>query len=335
MSKVLVSILSNHSLPNYLFAKEMRGRYNGMLFITTREVSGMQRGRQLEDALRKEEDSVPRIVVDGNDYKQAVNTLTGTGLSDKDSYIVNLTGGTKMMSLAVHDYFSQKNSTFYYVPIGKNTYYNMSTGESTPLQYRVSLSEYFKLYGLRFTHNSELLKDEDYTLTQYDKVRNNGFNLTNRMVHAHDEKYNDTPEDKRYFSGEWFEEYTYLRIKKQYGLKDDAIALSLKINRNEDDEASDNELDVVFVLNNVLYVVECKVTMFGGGKPQQKIEEYLYKLAAISKDFGLQVRPYLFTLHDMESLPPESRASIEKRCKILGIRGIVGRQELSKNELKL
>lgn len=335
MSKVLVSILSNHSLPNYLFAKEMRGKYDKMLFITTPEVSGMCRGKQLEDALRKEEDTVPRITVDGNDYKQAVNTLIGAGLSDKDAYIVNLTGGTKMMSLAVHDFFSKKNSTFYYVPIGKNTYYNMSTGESSPLQYRVSLGEYFKLYGLRYTHNSELLKSEDYTLKLYNEVKRNGFNLTERMLHARDEDSKETAEDKRYLSGEWFEEYTYLRIKRQYNLKDNAIALSLKINRNEDDDASDNELDVVFILNNVLYVVECKVTMFGGGKPQQKIEEYLYKLAAISKDFGLQVRPYLFTLHNMESLPPESRASIDKRCKILGIRGIVGRRELSEEELKL
>ena len=32
MKKVLVSILSDHLVPNYLFIKEMRGQYNELLF---------------------------------------------------------------------------------------------------------------------------------------------------------------------------------------------------------------------------------------------------------------------------------------------------------------
>lgn len=342
MSKTLVSILSDHSVPNYLFIKEMAGKYNDLLFITTDKVEkNTHRSIQLENTLLKEENSVRRIVVDSDDYHLIKEKIEKENLSDDVTYIVNLTGGTKMMSLAVHDYFVNKKSEFYYIPIGKNQYYNLTTNEKFPLEYRATLMEYFMLYGLKYVCDNTLLKDKSVTLNLFNNLKANDFVLIKKMRASHRQSNNLSTEDRRYYAGAWFEEYTYLRIKKQFALRDDDIAMSVKIFRNEDDNNNDNELDVAFVHDNVLNVIECKVNNTPDNEykravsKQQKIEEYLYKLAAISKDFGLQVSSYLFCLYKFDTLSEATQNNIKKRCKILGVRKIIGPSELSKSEIEL
>lgn len=336
MSTILVSILSKHTLPNYLFIREMEGKYDELLFITTPEVDKDNRGFQLQSALGKEEGDVVYVSVDGNDYRKALDDLRNWEIRKDDKYIVNLTGGTKMMSLAVHDFFLNFDTCFYYVPIGKNQYYNLSTGIWLPLLYRASLKEYFALYGMKYTCDNTLTHSEEQTKALFEEVRYRRFRLPFKLIHARDEGVWQTPEDKRYYGGGWFEEYTYSRIKRQYRLRDEDIALSLKIYRNKVQATNDNELDVTFIRDNALYVIECKVTMMGfNATVPHTIETYLYKLAAISKDYGLVVNPYLFTLHQLSTLSKGTLHNLDKRCRILGIKGIIGPQDLSNNQLNL
>ena len=336
MSTILVSILSKHTLPNYLFIREIEGKYDELLFITTPEVDKDNRGFQLQTALGKDNGDVVYVTVDGNDYRKALDDLRNWEIRKGDKYIVNLTGGTKMMSLAVHDFFLHFDTHFYYVPIGKNQYYNLSTGMWLPLLYRASLKEYFALYGMKYTCNNTLTYSAEQTSALFEKVRYKQFKLPRKLMHANDEGVWKTPEDKRYYGGGWFEEYTYSRIKRQYGLRDEDIALSLKIYRNKVQATNDNELDVTFIRDNALYVIECKVTMIGFNTTvPHTIETYLYKLAAISKDYGLVVNPYLFTLHQMSSLTKGTLHNIDKRCRILGIKGVIGPKELSEHQINL
>ncbi|MDR0603398.1 MAG: hypothetical protein LBG80_03735, partial [Bacteroidales bacterium] len=100
----------------------------------------------------------------------------------------------------------------------------------------------------------------------------------------------------------------------------------------------DNEIDVMWAIDNQIYVGECKVSLV---KPMITAPEYLeqimYKLAAISKDFGLRVNPYIFTKHYFSPrVFNESRMSaIRKRMKILGIKGLLGRDEFKQLKLKI
>jgi hypothetical protein len=61
----------------------------------------------------------------------------------------------------------------------------------------------------------------------------------------------------------------------------------------------------------------------------------MYKLAAISKDFGLQVNPYIFTKHRFTPKAfNESRMSaIHKRMRILGIKGLLGNEYFKQYKL--
>lgn len=331
MKKVLVSILSDHLVPNYLFIKEMRGQYNELLFIGTPYTESKAIATHLENALENRKSNIKKVILESDQYQEGVQSLENISLPNDVQYIVNLTGGTKIMSLIVYDFFRKLNSSFYYIPIGKNTYCNIEEENMHALQYRISLREYFTLYGLHYECDNALLKDAETTFQFFEKQKKQKFYLSGEIKKSHQA---ETATDKKYYAGEWFEEYTYLRIKKELNLREQDIAMSLKIYR-EDAQNNDNEIDVAFMYENTLYIIECKVSMLGyGKKPQQTIEEFLYKLAAISKDFGLIVRPYIFTLHKMEELPDGSLKGLQKRMQILGIRNIIDGKQLSKQKIE-
>ena len=275
--------------------------------------------------------NIKKVILESDQYQEGVQSLENISLPTDVHYIVNLTGGTKIMSLIVYDFFRKLNSSFYYIPIGKNTYCNIEEENMHALQYRISLREYFTLYGLHYECDNALLKDAETTFQFFEKQKKQKFYLSGEIKKSYQA---ETATDKKYYAGEWFEEYTYLRIKKELNLREQDIAMSLKIYR-EDAQNNDNEIDVAFMYENTLYIIECKVSMLGyGKKPQQTIEEFLYKLAAISKDFGLIVRPYIFTLHKMEELPDGSLKGLQKRMQILGIRNIIAGKQLSKQKIE-
>ena len=326
MSKTIVSILSDHLLPNFLFIKEMEGLYSDLLFVSTPQMEMQEKAMHLEVALGRKEGSVRRIVVANDNYKDILDTLRAEQLSDSVEYIVNITGGTKTMSLAVHEYFCQFNASFVYVPIGKNSYYDFSTDQTHSLDYRVSLNEYFTLYGLAYDYDNDLICDAQRPFNLFNEQKMSNFYLTEELRFAHKAP---RPELRRYLGGEWFEEYVYLRIKRDFKLRDEDIAKSVKICRLSS-TSNDNELDVVFVQDNALYVIECKVSMTGYGKePKSVVDEYLYKLAAISKDFGLRVNSYIFTLHQMWRFAKATQENMSKRMRILGIRDIIDGPKLT------
>lgn len=272
MSKTIVSILSDHLLPNFLFIKEMEGQYSDLLFVSTPQMEAQEKAMHLEVALGRKKGSVRRIVVANDNYKEILDALRAEQLSGSVEYVVNITGGTKTMSLAVHEYFCQFNASFVYVPIGKNSYYDFSTDQTHSLDYRVSLNEYFTLYGLAYDYDNGLICGAQRPFKLFDEQKMNNFYLTEELRYA---QKAPRPELRRYLGGEWFEEYVYLRIKRDFKLRDEDIAKSVKICRLSS-TSNDNELDVVFVKDNALYVIECKVSMTGYGKvPKSVVDEYL------------------------------------------------------------
>ena len=324
MKNILISILSDHTIPNFLFIKETQGEYDQNIFITTQQVEDNHRDSDLEKALGLR--NVRRIKVSNDNYFKIMEKLSSEPFDSDAEYCVNQTGGTKVMSIAAFNFFSKFNARFVYVPIGTNKYCEFDSDSQYDLNYRLSLKEYFSLYGINFKSSNETVKTFSELSGIFEQIRRKGFKLLYKMYNAQDLP---TAEERAYWSGQWFEEYVYQRIKSDYRLPDNAIAKSVQIFR--DDTQNDNELDVVFVKDNALTVIECKVTMYGVGGARETTEEYLYKLAAISKDFGLKVNPYLFTLHKMEKIS----GNFDKRIKILGIKGIYDGKRIAELDLKL
>ncbi|MDR0682459.1 MAG: DUF1887 family protein [Dysgonamonadaceae bacterium] len=297
----LVSLISDHLLPNYLFIKEMEGKYDDLLFVTTEKMHIADIGARLEKALGVEKGSIRRIIVSEEDLNKTVGKLESIPFADDERFIVNLTCGTKIMSIGVYNFFSRFESSFYYIPIGKNKIENVGTSEDIPLNYRVNLHEYLTLYGLRYTN--------DIT----DK----------KLVES---------------EGAKFEVDIYNRLKNELKLQNDFIFRGVKLFREDSEKMNDNEIDVMWAMDNQIYVGECKVSL---SRPMTTVPEYLdqimYKLAAISKDFGLRVNPYIFTKHYFTrgAFNEKRMSAIQKRMKILGIKGLLGCKELNKSKLKI
>lgn len=223
----LISLLSEHLLPNFLVAKEYEGQYDSHIFITTQRMGEKGMTSRYCYALGIDKKDVRIVVLSEENLPDARQKLQNENFSRGDRYFVNLTGGTKIMSVAVFQHFFKYSAEFFYVPIGTNKIEDVRTGEDLPLNYQVNIAEYLSLYGL-YIETSE---------TEY--------------------RYDDN-------QGEEFEKYVFNQIKndKQLSPERMQIARGVKIFRDKKEKLNDNEIDVMWTEDNQLYVAECKVSLF-------------------------------------------------------------------------
>lgn len=320
----LFSIISQQAIPNLLLIKELSGRYDKQVFLSTTRMEAEKRSEFLERSLEMEPNSIPRIVVREDDLEDITCKLNAFDFCNDSVTLVNLTGGTKLMSIGVYEFFKSRNSKIYYTPIGKNSIVSIYPDKTQGINIGIhlGLKEYLTAYGLHLRSNPEVAYPESHTLSFFRKFRNVGFKRESCPDIFKSHNFPD-PKDKAYYSGGWFEEFIYFKIKRSLNLSENSIKKGIKIFRDESDISIDNEYDIMFIHKNELYVIECKATLGSGKAVKEKLDHAMYKLAAISRDFGLQVNSFLFTLQNLNEFSRPTIAQIEKRQKILGIRNIL------------
>lgn len=93
-----------------------------------------------------------------------------------------------------------------------------------------------------------------------------------------------------YLTGGWFEEYVYYLIKAV--VKPDDMAIGVRIDGCTEIRHN-NELDVSFIKNNQLYVIECK----SGISSESMFNEIVYKVSALKEVLlGVDCNSYIFSL---------------------------------------
>ena len=323
MARVLVSIITRHNIPNYLFCKQMRGNSDRRLYIVTEHVRNKE-AQVFSEIIKARENLF--VTLDANNYKQNVDTMKAfTERYPDDSYIVNLTGGTKAMSMAVHDVLVNHCGEFYTVTQDAKAFYNFQTGEQTPFSPKsfVPLSNYLKLYGLNMqrTERQSVQRANEV----FNQMRDCGFDKVDcALVDTAQEQ--DSAEERKYLSGEWFEDYVYYRLRKDFPeIRENDIASSVKLYKNERTSQANNssEIDVIFVKDNALYTIECKV-----GLDPDEIRAAMNKAAAISTYTGFKVNSYIFWLRNMRDVGKDAMANLSERANLIGLRGIVTSNDL-------
>lgn len=303
--KYLVSILSEHLLPNYLLCKEFLGDYDKHIFISTPSMLDNNIVTRMCGVLDIEKDSVKVVNVSEDDLPDIQNKLRNENFKKSDRYLINLTGGTKMMSIGVFQHFFKFDAEFFYIPIFTNKIENVRSGNSLSLKYRVNVTEYLSLYGFSIS--------------------------VSNLIDSHNLS-----------KGEAFEKFVFDSIRKVKNLcpEKDQIAQGVKIFRNQHEKQNDNEIDVMWTENNQLYVGECKVSLWKPKEldiynrpindPPGYLDEIMYKISAISKDFGLRVNPYIFIKKGLNPyvFNEQRLKAVEKRMKILGIKGVLNERDL-------
>lgn len=99
-------------------------------------------------------------------------------------------------------------------------------------------------------------------------------------------------EEVEWLTGGWFEEYIYYIVKK--AVNPDDIVLGIHI-WDEKAKRRRNELDVVFIKNNKLFVIECKT----GIQTESMFNEIVYKVCALREGLlGISCNSFIFTLKE-------------------------------------
>ena len=327
MAKTLVNIISEQTVPNYLFIREVFEIGDGLLFISSKKMK--DRIDWLVDTLGWANCQIDTIIFnhDGDEEKwDLMHESVSKHLSSDKVYFVNLTGGTKYMALATQSIFGKFNAKFFYIPYPKNQILDITNSQTIDIQYRVGVNEYFRLCGQNVRCSGEIVGTPEYTASFLGRFlgdfKGQQFQVIDKLRAYREakkgidvalvEQKEDEPKkpqivdlstflssisfqsteqlnksEIQYLTGGWFEEYVYNYINDYIHPND--ILIGVKV------ESTNNDLDVVFTLGNKLYVIECKT----GVERKGMLNEIVYKASALKSSlFALSARSYIFALSE-------------------------------------
>ena len=359
--KILVSLVSDQTIPNVLLAREIKD-IEYYIFVSTIKMEEKKRSDHTIEALELRKDQYHKIIVIEDSLIDIEEKLREK-CSDSDEYIVNLTAGTKLMSIGLFNFFKELNSSIYYIPGGKNIYrqiYPEIDKRENDIVYRTTLKEYLLSYGISihkksYKQKNNLLKPIKYTNDFLEKYLSNivDINFLDELrkirkieqLNISDlEGLNDflqtiefetltegilTKKETEYLTGGWFEEYIYKVIEQEYNLTEnqDMIGINISISNQN----IQNEFDVIYVKENKLYVIECKTGVFDSITQRNITNEAIYKLAALKKDFGLFANSKFYTLSEKGSNIENLKQTYYDRASILGIK-LIDRKDIIENK---
>lgn len=316
----IVSIVSKQIIPNLLLIKELRAAEQNHYFITTEEMENQKKSEAIIRAAGIPGDKVNIIKVSWENPRDILSVFNQYFSHAPDEHFhVNLTGGTKIMSLMVYEYFRDKPSTFYYVPLG-GKYYEQFDRNLKPrfqaLFYRLTLNDYFSCCGLRFESRDEMAFVQKKAFEIFNKFKGNGFHRENFPWRIARNNLN-LPVNDDNLIGTWFEEFVFYYFKEKYNLNDNYIRCGVKI-YDPENVFNDNEVDVMFVYENKLHLIECKA-FISGGTQWNRIQHICYRLALINKYFDLNTIAFMSTLERMRRNNGDFSPELKRKCELLNL----------------
>ncbi|MCQ2301168.1 MAG: DUF1887 family protein [Bacteroidales bacterium] len=210
--------------------------------------------------------------------------------------------------------------------------------EIIPIKHKTRLGEYFEIHGLQhdLDQTTPPIRDEEQTNYMFElfskrklrgsdyqtldilreKYRNWKYINISEVEHPINDKMIPIPtlgrflnflhfvpsqkgvlqrEELEYLTGGWFEEYVYHLVKKN--IHPDDIAIGVHIDGCTEIQHN-NELDVSFIKNNQLFVIECK----SGINSESMFNEIVYKVCALKEVLlGMACNSYIFSLKKDEN----------------------------------
>lgn len=340
--KTIISLVSEQTLPNVLFAKEIHCDRHIFIYTNSmkKKFDTLKKVLNLDTILENEKE------VDAENLQDIEQKLSEIHFSENEHIIVNFTGGNKIMAIGVYNFFVNKQCKIWYIPIGKNEIMELFPAVAQlpqSISYRISLKDYLLAYDVKIDERNFNSKNItfDFSTTnaifQKNKNRNQWvFNKNWSEIKSKDaevelervgflylsqQKYEQVKEnlqeinfvpqtqnkllsnEVKYLISGWWEEYLYHKIKEKFALSDDYIGINIEVNKeNSKPFPASNEFDILFVYENVLYVLECKTGIKDLQASGMKLfNEYVYKLSALRKFSGLAVKLNLCILQKLPS----------------------------------
>jgi len=177
MKTILVSLVSDQTIPNILAIHHVNP--DELLFISTKDMEEKEKEKAILATLDRlglhyQGDRSSSIIIQEDSILDCHQKLD-QWIQGKENaeFVVNLTGGTKIMSIAAYDYFiNDYNSKMLYIPIRKNHYIIPSPKKSpkkpVELALRLNVIEYVTAYGLKVTNENMLQINHDAATARKD-----------------------------------------------------------------------------------------------------------------------------------------------------------------------
>ena len=361
MKNLIVTLLSDQTIPNVQFIKEKQDDETFFLFISTQKMENKGVQKWIMKVCNILEDRViPMENVDEFSLDDIEAKLNKLNYSIYRNVYVNVTGGTKLMSMCVTDFFRVKNADIYYVT-GKDCWhiFPVTKRYSAPLKDNITLKDYVESYGFEMKEGSLSEISYKYTksfLKEFLKFDSKDKSIINNLrTYNPEKKKNYRTRDKgcsidavagmsellyeinfsitfgqkklshkevRYLTGDWFEEYIYYRLKQELSISEDNIKTGIILSKNN----IPNEFDIIFLWNGSLYIIECKTSIINKAAEDMNIlNETIYKATAIQKNLGLYSKFFIFTLSSKES--GDVKETHLERGKLFNI-DVFGREDI-------
>ena len=332
MGKKIVSLVSRQTIPNVEFIKAKKIGADRLVFITTETMEKQKKTDWILKSLG-EDNGKRIIVTETSISEIKAKLMQDFIYNKNDEILVNLTGGNKNMFLAAYEFFKEKGLNecadvkMYYLNEGRNKFNMVFPNEQRECINGgyCNLKEYLTAYSIepKKPGMTPLMKFEKtlefYKTIFIDKTEKTIINEIHKAVGNNIDNFKELPKELsanmgvrhlfekvfgdfkeitkpkiRYLTGSWFEEYVYFLIKRGLSLSNEDIYLSLKMeDKSLVGNTADNEIDVIFIYNNKVNIIECK-TGHKDGTGKSILQNVLYKQSALQKIFGLTAKSFLF-----------------------------------------
>jgi len=154
MKTCLVSMISEQTIPNILVISAIKPDH--LLFISTESMENKNKSGAILESLfvigMDYRDKTEKLIVPENsipDFHEKVMEWMKNNRKEYE-FIINLTGGTKLMSLAAYELFKSYGAEMLYMPIPRNEYFPLHHPEqSTQILTRLSVEAYLAAYGAK------------------------------------------------------------------------------------------------------------------------------------------------------------------------------------------
>jgi hypothetical protein len=377
--KIMACLISGQHVPNLLAIQAVKPDWL-YLVVTPRmtgkesqllkalEVGGLDYRLKHEIINLKEENSIEAI---------NIGLQKAFDKHPKDEWIINLTGGTKPMSIGAYEFSKNKGLKTLYIAEGnQHEAIDLLGGPSVPINHNLSTVEFLAGYGFDVLNSGSLAKSEEGArqliglasilakhnenpglrgflgrLQDFKEAKikldkrdweKNGFVLSEEDdVFLHDDGLRTQIASKfglstigskltgrldrhaaEFLTGKWLEVFVWSLLLPfvNKGIWD----LHLGVSAGGKGAGENNDLDISFMQNQSLCIVECKT---GGQEHDPEADGVLYKIEAVkSGPKALRVKTYLATTSD--NIKDHSECVIKekllRRSKIYGCNIVPG-----------
>ena len=185
MNKYLVCNVSDQTIPTILFIKEMISNHTiKTIYFTVTEYS--KKKNLLKNILAAYPEIEPiseTVELPSSDSIKDISKTLDVVFDSKEfseaHFLVDITCGTKIMSISLYEYFKEFSSEIFYINHQKENYRKIYPGnmrEEISVKHRIQLDEYISAYGSTLTKSSEDTHEIDvlfsfFELYKYEKNR--------------------------------------------------------------------------------------------------------------------------------------------------------------------